>query len=292
MMMNPTELNNLVLRATALLKTNWLHAAHILETAVIDNPDNPVLLQNLGDIYLKRQLYEKALVCYQDALANKPADTYLLFIIGNCYFAMGDYRLANSYFNQIPDPPPEVLYNKALCLSFLGNTQDSIKVILRILNLMSDNPFIYFLLIEQYLRLENYDEALSVINTAELKFGKHIQLLLFSALIHTKKGIWLKAYHAFQQCDKLFPITNSEHLLNYAVAAKKIGMEASAVDILLRAREHDPYISSIHEELIRLQLQTGDWLGAKKSLTIAKKYILRLTPVLKLLQERIHTEDT
>lgn len=62
---------------------------------------------------------------------------------------------------------------------------------------MDDNPFIYFLLIEQYVGIQNYDRAYEIILTAENKFGKHRQLLLLSALVYGKKGIWLKSYHCF-----------------------------------------------------------------------------------------------
>ncbi len=289
--MNQVEIDNIILRANALVKSNWLHAVHILEAAVSANPNNPRLLQNLGDIFLQRQLYDKALTYYQDASAQQPNDSYLLFLIGNCYFAMGDYRLANSYFNQIPDPQPEVLYNKALTLAFLGQHQESIKIIRQILNILPDNPFIYFLLIEQYLRTQNYDEALQYISKAELMFGRHNQLLLFSAIIHARKGIWLKAYHSFQEYEKGMPLNNADHLSTFALTAKKLGLIDNAIALLLRARNHDPYLISIHEELIRLQLQKKDLEGARKSMSSAQKYLPRISPILRLLKERINNGD-
>lgn len=289
--MNQAEINNLILRANALVQTNWLHAVHLLEQAVTDHPGNPQLLQNLGDIFMQRQLYEKALSYYQDASKYNPADPYLLYLIGNCFFALGDYRLANSYFNQIPDPQPEVLYNKALALAFLGQHQESITVIQQILNVLADNPFIYFLLIEQYMRISNFDEAIKCIRKAEHKFGKHVQLLLFNAIIHAHKGIWLTAYHSFQEYEKVLPLNNADHLSTYALTAKKLGLIDNAIALLIRARSLDPYLSSIYEELIRLQLQKKDLEGAKKSLATAQLYISRFTPILRLLKERINSGD-
>ncbi|MBP7310483.1 MAG: tetratricopeptide repeat protein [Candidatus Cloacimonetes bacterium] len=289
--MNQAEINNLLLRANALVKTNWLHAVHILEQAASDHPGHPQILQNLGDIFMQRQLYEKALAFYQDALKFNPADSYLLFLIGNCYFALGDYRLANSYFNQIADPQPEVLYNKALALAFLGQHQESITVIRQILTVLTDNPFIYFLLIEQYMRTSNYDEAIQSIRKAERKFGKHNQLLLFNAIIHARKGIWLTSYHSFQEYEKVLPLNNADHLSTYALTAKKLGLIDNSIALLIRARTLDPYLSSIHEELIRLQLHKKDLEGARKSMTIAQRYISRSTPILRLLKERINSGD-
>ncbi len=290
-MMNQTELNNLLLRASSLVKTNWLHAVHILEQAKQEHPNNLRILMNLGDIFLERQHFEKALGFYQEAIALRPKDKQLLYLIGNCYFATGEYQIAITYFNQIDDPPPEVLYNKALGLAFLGSYKESITVILQILKVLSDNPFIYFLLIEQYLRIQNYDEAYQVIVTAEKRFGKHRQLLLLSAVVHSKKGIWLKAYTCFAEYEIISPINSPDHLTSFAVAASKIGLNDKAIALLFRAREINPYISGIYEELIRLQLHKGDTAGAKASLNLAKKYITRFNPILRLLQERIRNED-
>lgn len=290
--MNSTEISNLIMRANALIKSNWLYAVHLLEGAAAEHPHNPQILQNLGDIFLQRQLYERALKYYQDAIVYKPDDPQLLFVIGNCYFAMGDYRLANAYFNMIPEPPPEVLYNRALTLAFMGQHQESIKVIKDILKVLPDNPFIYFLLIEQYLRLQNYDEALQGIQTAENKFGKHNQLQLFSAIIYAHKGIWLKSYHSFREYEKATPLNNADHLNTYALTAKKLGLIDQAITILIRARALDPYLISIHEELIRLQLQKNDFAAAKKSMAYAQRYITRSSPILRLLNERINSEDS
>jgi len=289
--METSELNNLILRANALLKTNWLHAVYLLEQASDQYPDNVRILLSLGDIFMERQLFEKALGYYQKASALHPESPQLLYLIGTCYFSLGEYRIANSYFNRISDPPPEVLYNKALSYAFLGLHKESIDIILQILKVMSDNPFIYFLLIEQYIRVHNYDQAHETIYSAEQKFGKHRQLLLLSALVYSKKSIWLKAYHCFVEYEALAPINNPEHLVSFASAAYKIGLSERAIALLNQARTINPYISSIYEELIRIQLQTGDLPGARASLKLAKQYIIRFNPILRLLQDRINQEE-
>ena len=195
--MNQTELHNLILRAGTLVKTNWLHAVHILQQAREEHPENLQVLMSLGEIFLERQHFDKALGYFIEALELVPGDSQLLYLIGNCYFATGEYRLAITYSNQVENPSPEVLYNKALGLAFLGSYKESITVIQQILKVLDDNPFIYFLLIEQYLRIQSYDEAYEVITYAEKRFGKHRQLMILSAIVYSKKGIWLKAYHCF-----------------------------------------------------------------------------------------------
>jgi len=77
--MNLNEINNLIQRANALLKTNWLQAVYILQEALKEEPDNLSLLVNLGDIYLERQLYERA-----SAIIKKQFPCFQ--IIPSCYF--------------------------------------------------------------------------------------------------------------------------------------------------------------------------------------------------------------
>ncbi len=285
--MNLTDINNLIQRANALSKTNWLQAVYLLQEALKEEPENLPLLVNLGDIYLERQLFEKALSYYHKAISLLPENPQLLFLIGSCYFSLGEYRIANSYYKRIPDPPPEILYNIALAYAFLGSYQDSIDTIHKILNVMDDNPFIYFLLVEQYMRLQNYDRAYDTIQIAEKKFGKHRQLLILSALVYGKKGIWLKSYYSFVEYESINEITNPDHLLVYADAAVNIGMPDRAIELLQKAQEINPYISAVYEELIRLLLQKNDYKRAKKILATAKKYILHFSPILYLFKERL-----
>jgi tetratricopeptide (TPR) repeat protein len=290
--MKQTEISNLIMRANALLKSNWLHAVNLLEQANDQYPDNLRIIMNLGDIYMEKQFFEKALSYYQKASALRPDSPQLHFLIGTCYFSMYEYRIAISYFNRISDPTPEVLYNKALCHAFNGSYKESIETIQQFLKVMDNNPFIYFLLIEQYIRIQNYETANEVIRTAEARFGKHRQLMLLSALVNSKRGIWLKAYHCFAEYEVLGAINSPEHLIYYANSAAKIGLPDKAMDLLRRAQNLNPYLSTIYEELIRLQLHRGDLAGARESLKQAKKNIIRFGPILRLLQERVNNEDT
>ncbi|MDD4309431.1 MAG: tetratricopeptide repeat protein [Candidatus Cloacimonetes bacterium] len=289
--MDSVEISNLVLRATALTKTNWLHAVYILEQALDEYPDNLRILLNLGEIYLERQIFVKALGYFQKAIAVKPNDPYILTIIGNCYYATGEYRLALSYYNKITDVTPEVLYNTALCLTYLGMNKESITVLDKLIQFLPDNPFIHFMLIEQYMRIQNYETAFQYLTKAEKRFGNHKQLLLLSAILHAKRGIWLKAYHCFAEYNTMNRIVNPEQLIAYSQAAQKIGMDNRAVELLKSALSFNPYISSTYEELVRLQLQMNDYKGARESMKLAKKHLVRISPVLKILQERIHNEE-
>ncbi len=286
-----SELQNLILRAEVLSKKNWLHAVHLLENAAESYPDEEKIYLTLGDIYAKKQQFEMAIAAYQKALAITPNDNYLKYVIGNCYFASHEYRMALAYFEKIKDPSPEVLYNRALALAYVGRHQDSIKMIRETLNYIDDNPFIYFLLIEQLIRSQEFDEALKYLHISEKKIGRHKHLLLLGAVIYTKRGIWLKAYNAFFEYESSTSFTNPDHLHAYGICAWKIGQYDKSVSLYRQAIKMNPYISVYYEDLIRVFIHLGDFRKANDVLSDAKVNIHKLTPILNLLKERIEKSD-
>jgi tetratricopeptide (TPR) repeat protein len=281
------DLHNLILRAEALMKTNWIHAVQILEKAALDHPDDPRPLISLGDFYQKRLLYKKAIKCFQSALKISPADNHLKLIIGNTYFAEGEYQLAIVYYDQIADPNPDVRYNKALALAYLGRHLDSIAIMRQLLDMIDNNPFIYFLLIEQLLRVEDYQSASQYIAKAEAKIGQHRHLQLLKALNYAHFQNWLFAYNAFHNFELSGDIHQTDHMLIYADCAVKCGMTDRAIVILEKGVEHNPYGMGLYEELIRLLIQRNDRVRAKKYLRQARRYFPLLSPLLQLMQARL-----
>lgn len=281
------DLQNLIMRAEALMKSNWIHAVQILEKAAQDHPENPLPLISLGDFYQKRLLFKKAVMCFQSALKITPQDNHLKLIIGNTYFAEGEYQLAIVYYDQIEDPHPDVRYNKALAMAYMGRHLESIAIMRQLLDMIDNNPFIYFLLIEQLLRVEDYKSASEYITKAEAKIGQHRHLLLLKALNFAHFQNWLHAYNAFYTFERSGDIHQTEHMLIYADCALKCGMQDRAIVILAKGIDHNPYGMGLYEELIRLLIQKNDRAQAKKYLKQAKRYFPLLSPLLQLMQARL-----
>jgi len=89
------ELQNLLLRAEALMKTNWIYAVQLLNKAAEENPEDPRPLIALGDFYQQRQLFNKAVKYYQSALKLSPDDDRLKLIIGNTLFFRGRVSISD-----------------------------------------------------------------------------------------------------------------------------------------------------------------------------------------------------
>lgn len=282
-----SELQNIILRAEVLSGKNWIHAVNLLQDAASEYPDEERVYLSLGDIYAKRLQHEKAISAYQKALALSPENDHLRFVIGNCYFALHEFRMALAYFDKIVDQNPEVLYNRALVLAYTGAHKESIEMIHKTLQYVSDNPFIYFLLIEQLLRTNDYDEALKYLRISEQKIGAHKHLLLLGAVIYSKKGIWIKSYNAFYEYEKISVFTNSDHLHAYGICAWKIGQYPKAINLFQSAIEHSPYVQTYYEDLIRVLIQTGDFSAARKVYHSATTQAQKPSTTMMLLKERL-----
>lgn len=289
--MNDQSLNNLILRAEALMKSNWLHAVHLLEEAAETHPEDPRALISLGEFYMRRQMYPQAIAKLQPALQLSADDNLIKYLIGNCYFADGNYRMAVVYYDMIPSPWQDIRYNKALALAYMGKSQESVALIRDLIHEVDANPFIYFLLIEQLLRAQEYQEALHFVRLAEDKVGKHRHLMLLKALLYSRLEVWIKAYDAFSQADEGSGLGNPDYLHSYAVSAMRIGLNGKAIELLYRALDDNPYSSLFYEELLRLLIQQGDLTAARKVLRMAKKHVSRFNPMLKLLQARLGQEE-
>ncbi len=285
--MGDRDLQNLIQRAEALMKTNWIHAVQLLIRAAGENPQDPRPLIALGDFYQQRQLYDKAVKSYQTALKLKPGDNQLKLIIGNTYFAQGEYQLAIVYYDQISDPHSDVRYNKALALAYLGRNRESIEIMKDLMTVIDNNPFIYFLLVEQLLRVEDYEAAQQYIARAEAKIGPHRHLLLLKGLTYAHFQNWLLALNAFRSYDRSSALIQTEHVLIYADCAVKCGAPALAIPPLERAIERNPYSMGLYEEIIRLLIQQKHTDKARHYLNEAKRYFPLLSPLLQLLQSRL-----
>jgi len=281
------DLNNLLQRTDALARTNWLHAVQILEKAGEEHPTEMDIFIALGDIYVRRKLYEKAIYQYQRAHAIAPRNQYLSYIIGNCYFTLTEYKLALTYYENIDQPTIDVIYNKALALAYLSKHQESVQNLKQLLQTINDNPFVYVLLIEQLIRLSSFDEAMNYLRIAESKCGKHKQFNIFKALIYARKSIWLHAYHAFTEYEKESPINNVDYLLAYGNCAWKLGLTTKAINLFNTARGLNPHISIVYEDLCRIYIACDDYEKAQEMIDCAEKYLVRLSPILMLMRDRI-----
>jgi len=287
--MNATENNikNILMRAEVLGKKNWLHAVNILEKASDDYPRERSIYLTLGDIYSRHKKFEQAIDSYQKALTIDAGDEHLLFIIGNCYLSLSDYKMALYYYEQVSDDSPELNYNKALAYAYLGDHDLSLHYLKLLIRQVTNNLNIYYFLVEEYLRMHKYNDALEWLDEIEKHFGvQHYQQILKGFVWNFRK-VWLKSFMAFKTADEMKPLNNADHLHSYAQAGWQIGQLDKAIEILQRALTIAPYLNTLHEDLIRVYLQKGDFASAQQALLRAMRETDTTNPIMLMLKEKI-----
>jgi eukaryotic-like serine/threonine-protein kinase len=78
----------------------WDHEISLLEQVVRDNPRDAIAQSNLGLLYAKKKLREKAIPRIQSALALSPGDPNVLENAGETYEDLGDRAQALEYIQK------------------------------------------------------------------------------------------------------------------------------------------------------------------------------------------------
>lgn len=289
------ELKNILLRAEVIGRKNWLHAVNILERAIDDFPRERSIYLTLGDIYNRHRKFEQAIDSYQKALTIDPKDEHLFFIIGNCYLSLSDYKMALYYYDQVGKETPELNYNKALAYAYNGEHELSLHYLKQLIRLVSDNPNIYYFLIEELLRLRKYSEAVEFLDEMEKRFGEQRYQQILKGFVFSFRKVWLKSFIAFRKADEILALNSPDHLQSYAQSAWQIGQLDKAIIILKRGIAINPKLSGLHEDLIRILIQKRDLTGAAIALKRAMRILGNSNPLLLVLGsklEKLQNEST
>jgi len=282
-----TEIKHILLRAELLGKKNWLQAVDLLEKATDEYPRERAIYLTLGDIYMRNKKFSLAIDSYQKALTINSKDEHLMFVIGNCYLSLNDYKMALYYYNQVSDLSPELHYNKALAYAYNNEHVNAVHNLKQLLKIVSDNQNIFYFLIEEQLRLHKYDEAIQWLDTMEKKFGLLSYQQILKGFVWNFKKIWLKSYMAFKNADELSDISNPDHLHSYAQACWQIGQINQAVELLYKAIGINPQFSLLYEDLIRIYIQQSNVQKAESTLKQAIELFGTTDPIYTILKEKI-----
>ncbi|PKN74770.1 MAG: hypothetical protein CVU49_06455 [Candidatus Cloacimonetes bacterium HGW-Cloacimonetes-2] len=289
--MTANELNNLLLRVEILARKNWIYAIHLLEEAERDHPGEPRIHSTRAAIFFERHRFKDAARHFLKALEYSPANPQLLYMLGNSYFAQGEYRLALVYYDQVPNDSVELEYNRALTKAYLGRNQESIDMLEAATKKYGPQVYIYNLLIEQLLRMDKLHKASAYLAEAEKKLPPNHNLALMKGLIYYRREIWLTAYYSFRQADERYEIYFPEHLHSYANSAAKCGFIQEAIELFDRALTYSPYQTTLYEDYVKMLVEEQHYNLARKVLAKAKRKMEALSPMLRLLQERIMQES-
>jgi len=117
--------NKIVKEAKNLIETGDLIAAeNLVDSALVESPDDYKLLRTMGNILLQKEEYSQALEYFEKAILHKSKDHESLFGAGKAALEMNESQKALDYFERglkTKKNKEEFLYGKALALKQLGD---------------------------------------------------------------------------------------------------------------------------------------------------------------------------
>ncbi len=237
-------------------KKNWLRAKELLLKGLEEYPSNKSLLFSLAMLFQSKKLYKKAIEYYQKILLQNPNDQKVNFKMINCLLFLKEYQVVIDYINDIKNPHPELLYDKAYAYSKLLNISASIEILESLQNNEMFAKISHLFLAELYYFEKDYEKALLSLDKAEKESGKNGSINYLRGLIFVGKKNYLTAYVEFSYADKL-KISSPHFYRNYAKICDLIGNPLKAIDILMKCIKQHPFDVESYIEIIKLHLKLG-----------------------------------
>jgi tetratricopeptide (TPR) repeat protein len=155
-----------VLGMIALSENKFKRANDCFLKASVKIEHNPTLYNNLGISYLKLDDIENAKTCFEKALDRDPSSDVALMNLAVIYEKEKDYTQALAYAKKAvvygdENPYSHQVYGKMLC--YVGDLDESLKMLNRAYQLAPDSGAIIKDLAEAHMRFHQYDSALNLI---------------------------------------------------------------------------------------------------------------------------------
>lgn len=214
------------------------------------NPENPKLLQTMGDIHVKKKKYSRALEIFAQLKQMEPEDMSHTIRSGLIYFEMKDFDKAIMEFEFVLKKYPdsdrinyfmgvlhadkkqydkafgfydkigeeslfffEALNRQIYILREQDKISEAVDLLEKKIEKKSDSPDIVGLKVSLLLHAENYKRALAVISQGVSRFKEDDRLLFQRAVIHDKLGQWNQAKQDLHTLIQMNP--ESERAYNY-----------------------------------------------------------------------------
>lgn len=250
------------------------NAEKLLEALILSEPSNEEVYIQKANIYSKKKLHQKAILCLNKILDFNPDNAEVYSLIGIEYLFMEDFE--NAKFNFIKclnydDSDYSALYNIVYCFEILEQNNKAIEYLNTYLN---TNPYCevaWHQLGKQYLFFKNYAKAISAFDFAiisdEYFIGAYIE-----------KGRALEKINKYNEAIENYKLIialkdeSSYPLLRMGICYNKISNYKKAIQNLNECIQVDPQLNKawylLAEIYYKNQKYNSAILSIKKALEI------------------------
>jgi len=260
-----------LLEAEHHIKKNWLLAEEILQGVIDDHPDTFNAYEMLYVIYMTHALFKKAEKIIAKALNIFPDGNQLNFLMGNVYLTQkGKAHKALEWYSKITVETPEMLFNKSVALVYLDRRKEAITYFKEIMPYFNNLVSTYTFLAEQYIALKEWDNAISVLKSAEKKFPTNKEVALLIGKCYDSKKNWIQAFVCYDKAGRLG--CNSAEFHNiFANCCYNMGDIDKAVENYKTSIQKNIFYIKSYIDLSKIYIAERDFNNAKKYLRIAHK---------------------
>ena len=253
------------------------NAEKLLEALILSEPSNEEVYIQKANIYSKKKLHQKAILCLNKILDFNPDNAEVYSLIGIEYLFMEDFE--NAKFNFIKclnydDSDYSALYNIVYCFEILEQNNKAIEYLNTYLN---TNPYCevaWHQLGKQYLFFKNYAKAISAFDFAiisdEYFIGAYIE-----------KGRALEKINKYNEAIENYKLIialkdeSSYPLLRMGICYNKISNYKKAIQNLNDCIKVDPQLNKAWYLLAEIYYKNQKYdsaiLSIKKALEINSK---------------------
>ncbi len=163
-------------------------------------PDNLEVRLDMAKIFIRKKMYQDALLHLNYVISKKPDDAEALSSIGDIQLYAGRLKEAVSFYNKVLEANPssyEMQKKLALALSWDGNVEKALPLLLNIYTKNPENKEIAVELARIYARKMNQQKALSVLHALHKRYPDDHNILAEIAGIEVSLGHAVKCSNLY-----------------------------------------------------------------------------------------------
>jgi len=235
---------------------------------------NSTLYNNLGAMYEKKNMPEKAEEAYFRAIELNPSYVKPYIKLGDMYLYKGEYDKALDFFLKAMelDSTNAIVYNNMGNIFFSkGDYERALELCLKADMLRPNDPDILFNLGGLYFRLDNYEKSIEAFRDAENLDSDNPALHFQLGSSYMFQGNYSEAAASFERALELNP-GEPNILNNLGVVLHEIGEIERSIQTFYQVLKSNPVDSQTHYNLALALLSQKKYIQARQEAFLAQKY--------------------